>query len=103
MNPSNNGISYTLFVTAIEVISKKVLMGRPGTRFKEFICTSIERSDPAFKSQVGRFYNQRSKVLHNVGVGMRNIPMHGIISFDVIGGQDLWRLEIYSNAALLGF
>ncbi len=98
------GIAYLLFVTAIEVISKKVIdKARAGTRFKEFICQNIGRSDAEFRNQLGRFYSQRSDVLHTEGVGLGFMPIGGIISFQVVSGTDLWRLEIIVNAALIGF
>ena len=98
------GIAYLLFVTAIEVISKKVIeRTRAGTRFKEFICQSIGRLDDEFRAQLGRFYSQRSNVLHTEGVGLGFMPIGGIISFHAVSGNELWRLEIYTNAALIGF
>lgn len=99
-----NRIAYTLFVTAIEVIVDKVVKGkRPVNRFKDFINHGIGTSDRDFKSQLGRLYNQRSKVLHNKGIGMGFFPLDGIISFDVVSGSDLWKLEIITNATLIGF
>ena len=99
-----NGIAYTLFVTAIEVIADKVLkLNKPVARFKDFICHGIGRSDRDFMAQLGRLYSQRSEVLHNKGIGMGFFPMDGIISFDVVSGSDLWKLEILTNAALIGF
>jgi len=98
-----NGIAYTLFVTAIEVIADKVFQGKPVARFKDFICHGIGRSDRDFMDQLGRLYNQRSEVLHNKGIGMGFFPIDGIISFDVVSGSDLWNLEIITNAALIGF
>jgi hypothetical protein len=101
---TNRGISYTLFVTAIEVISKQVIKRpRPASRFKDFIRQSIGRSDEEFNAQLGRFYRDRSDVLHNVGIGMDFFPIDGIISFHAVSGEDHWRLEIYVNAALIGF
>jgi len=104
MNITQMGIAYTLFVTAIEVISKQVINRKnPGTRFKVFICKGIGRSDKKFKDKVGRFYGERSNVLHTRGVGLGFMPLHGIRSFDPVSGTDLWRLEIDNNAALIGF
>jgi hypothetical protein len=98
------GIAYLLFVTAIEVISKKVIeRATAGTRFKEFICQNIGRSDAEFRNQLGRFYSQRSDVLHTEGVGLGFMPIGGILSFQAVSGNELWRLEIYANAALIGF
>ncbi len=104
MNMTQMGISYTLFVTAIEVISKQVIdRKKPGIRFIEFICKGIERSDKEFRDKVGRFYGERSNVLHTRGVGLGFMPLHGIRSYSPVSGTDLWRLEIYTNAALIGF
>ena len=50
-----------------------------------------------------RFYYQRSDVLHTEGVGLGFMPIGGIISFQAVSGNELWRLEIYANAALIGF
>jgi hypothetical protein len=104
INVKYSGISYTIFVTAIEIISKQVIKRtRPTARFKEFICDNIGRSDDDFRGQLGRFYSDRSDVLHNVGIGMDFSPIDGIRSYQVVSGKDHWRLEIYVNAALIGF
>lgn len=104
MNMSQMGIAYTLFVTAIEVISKQVInRKKPGIRFIEFICKGIGRSDKEFRDKVGRFYGERSNVLHTRGVGLGFMPLHGIRSYSPVSGTDLWRLEIDMNAALIGF
>lgn len=104
MNMAQMGIAYTLFVTATEIISKKVIKRKsPATRFKEFICLGLGRSDREFRAKLGRFYNERSKVLHERGISFGFMPTHGIMSFDPVSGTDLWDLEIDTNAALIGF
>lgn len=104
MNITQNAIAYTLFVTAIEVISDKVIDSRKtAKRFKLFISENIGKSDSDFMNKLGRFYGQRSTVLHNVGIGMGILTMDGIISFDVVSGSELWELEIITNAALIGW
>jgi len=98
------GVAYLLFVTAIEVISNKVIeRATPGTRFKEFICQSLGCSDEKFRDKLGRIYSKRSDVVHHEGVGIGFIPLNGIASFQVVSGTDLWSLEIIVNAALIGF
>jgi len=104
MNMTQMGIAYTLFVTAIEVISKQVVnRNKPGDRFIEFICKGIGRSDHEFRDRIGRYYGQRSNVLHNSGIGLGFMHIHGIRSFNTVSGTELWRLEIDANAALIGF
>jgi len=98
------GIAYTLFVTAIEVIAEKVMkIEGYKKRFVEFICQGIGRSDEEFRTRLKDFYKGRSEVLHEEGVGLGLIPTFGIISFDVVPGDELWSLEVIVNAALIGF
>jgi hypothetical protein len=67
------------------------------------MCKGIGRSDKEFRDKVGRFYGERSNVLHTRGVGLGFMPLYGIRSYSPVSGTDLWRLEIDMNAALIGF
>lgn len=104
MNITQNAIAYTLYVTAIEIVSDKVINSKkPSIRFKKFISESLGKTDTKFKNKIGRFYGQRSSVLHNIGIGMGIVAIDGIISFDTVSGSELWELEIIVNAALIGW
>ena len=103
MRATHPPLSYQLFVTAVEVIAREVIKAGPSKRFVEFICRSLEQSDERFRKLVRRFYDRRSALVHEKGVGLGLIPTFGIRSFDQIPGSELWHLEIYVNAALIGF
>jgi len=96
-------VSYQLFVTAIEVIAKKVVEGGPTKRFIDFICQNLKQPDEQFRKKIREFYSRRSEISHEKGVGLGFIPSFGIRSFDEVLGGELWELEIIINGALIGF
>jgi hypothetical protein len=96
-------VSCQLYVTAIEVIARKVVKGRPTERFVEFVCQSLKRSDKQFRKILREFYGRRSAFLHEKGIGLGMIPSFGIRSLEDIPVTELWQLEIIVNAALIGF
>lgn len=96
-------VSYQLFITAVEVIARKVVRGGAKKRFVEFICQSLKQLNSQFKKSVGRFYDRRSAFLHEKGIGLGMIPSFGIRSLEDIPFAELWHLEIIVNAALIGF
>jgi len=98
-------LSYQLFITAVEVIARKVIGSEvgPTKRFIDFICQVLERPNKEFKKRIRRFYNRRSALLHEEGIGLGFVPSFGIRSFQAVPMEELWDLEIIVNAALIGF
>lgn len=96
-------VSCQLYVTAIEVIARKVVKGGPTERFVKFICQSLKRSEKQFRKILRGFYGRRSAFLHEKGIGLGIIPSFGIRSLEDIPVTELWQLEIIVNAALIGF
>ncbi len=98
-------LSYQLFVTAIEVIAREIIGSKvkPAKRFVEFICQNIDPSDKELKKRAQRFYGKRSAILHEKGIGLGYVPSLDIRSFETVPMRDLWELEIFVNAALIGF
>ena len=107
MRTTHAPLSYQLFVTAVEVIAKKVVVGearaRVRARFVDFICQSLKRTDEQFGEKITKFYGTRSAIVHEKGIGLGFIPSFDIRSFEEIPGEELWDLEIIVNAALIGF
>lgn len=100
-----SALSYQLFVTAIEVIAKKVVScASIQKRFIEFICRSTnQESQKQFTKKLEKFYGRRSAIVHEKGIGFGFLPAFDIRTFDEIPGEELWDLEIIVNSALLGF
>lgn len=100
-----SALSYQLFVTAVEVIAKRVIScATVQKRFTEFICRSINQmSQRQFTKELEKFYSRRSAIVHERGVGFGFFPSFDIRSFDEVPSEELWDLEIIVNAALLGF
>jgi len=100
-----SALSYQLFVTAIEIIAKKVVScATVQKRFIEFICRSInQESQKQFTKKLEKFYGRRSAIVHEKGIGFGFLPSFDIRTFDEIPGEELWDLEIIVNSALLGF
>ena len=96
-------VSYQLFITAVEVIARKVVEGGAKKRFVQFICQSLKQSNSQFRKSIGRFYDRRSALLHEKGIGLGRIPTFGIRSVEDIPFAELWHLEVIVDAALLGF
>lgn len=96
-------LSFQLFVTAVEVIAKKVVDGGTQKRFVDFICQSLKPTDEPFRKKLTEFYGRRSAISHEKGIGLGFIPSFGIRSFEQVSGEELWDLEIIVNAALIGF
>ena len=98
-------LSYQLFVTAIEVVAREIIGSdvNPTERFVKFICQYLGPSDKELRKRARRFYGKRSAILHEKGIGLGYIPSFDIRSFETIPMRDLWELEIFINAALIGF
>jgi len=103
MRTTHAPLSYQLFVTAVEVIAKKVVVGEGKKRFVNFIFQSLKRIDEQFGEKITKFYGTRSAIVHEKGIGLGFIPSSDIKSFEEIPGEELWALEIIVNAALIGF
>jgi len=100
-----SALSYQLFVTAVEVIAKRVVSyASVQKRFIEFICRSINQiPQKQFQKKLEKFYGIRSAIVHENGIGFGFLPSLDIRTFDEIPGEELWELETIVNAALLGF
>lgn len=98
-------LSYQLFVTTIEVIAREIIGSdvKPTERFIEFIFQNLDPSDKELRKRARRFYGKRSAILHEKGIGLGFIPSFDIRSFETVPMRDLWELEIFVNAALIGF
>lgn len=98
-------LSYQLFVTAIEVIAREFIGSdvRPTERFVRFICQNLDTTDKELKKRARKFYGKRSAILHEKGIGLGLIPTFDIRSFETVPMRDLWELEIFVNASLIGF
>jgi len=98
-------LAYQLFVTAIEVIAREIIGSdvKPTERFVRFICQNLDPMDKELKKRARKFYGKRSAILHEKGIGLGFIPSFDIRSFETVPMRDLWELEIFINATLLGF
>ena len=101
-------LSYQVFVTAIEVIAREILGSnvKPTERFIEFICQNLDPSDKELRKRARKFYGKRSAILHEEGIGLGLIPsfdIRDIRPFETVPMRDLDELEIFVNAALIGF
>lgn len=103
MRATHVPLSYQLFITAVEVIAKKVVGFEGKKRFVEFIRQRLKRYDTRFRKKLEKFYGARSAISHEKGIGLGFIPSFGIRSFKEIPGGEVWDLEIIVNAALIGF
>ena len=96
-------LSYQLFVTTIEVIAREVIQGSARTKFVNFITQRLDKKDSSFIDQLQAFYDRRSALVHEKGVGLGRIPSFGLRSYQLVHGRDLWQLEVIVNVALIGF